>query len=45
MSWVTNDFKNNLLSYLRISELLSMSVSISNEQRSSYNAGLAALRV
>ena len=45
MSWISNDFKNNLLSYLRISELLSMRVSVSNEQRSSYNAGLAALSV
>jgi F0F1-type ATP synthase alpha subunit len=45
MSWISNDFKSNLLSYLRISELLSMGVSISNEQRASYNAGLTALGV
>jgi F0F1-type ATP synthase alpha subunit len=45
MSWISNDFKSNLLSYLRIAELLSMGVSVSNEQRSSYNAGLAALGV
>ena len=45
MSWIANDSKANLLSYLRISELLSMGVSISNEQRASYNSGLAALSV
>ena len=45
MSWISNDFKSNLLSYLRISELLSMSVSVSNEQRASYESGLAALSV
>jgi F0F1-type ATP synthase alpha subunit len=45
MSWISGDFKSNLLAYLRISELLSMGVSVSNEQRASYNSGLAALGV
>ena len=45
MSWISGDFKSNLLSYLRITELLSMRVSVSNEQRTSYNSGLAALSV